>query len=64
MLRFSILDPPRPPDEGEVARQLLLRNRFATDLVLMGQHAPFFAADCSTAVQPNWPLCALPRRSA
>jgi hypothetical protein len=32
-----ILDPPRPPDEGEVARQLLLRNRFATDLVLMGQ---------------------------
>jgi hypothetical protein len=32
-----ILDPPRPPDEGEVVRQLLLRNRFAADLVALGQ---------------------------
>jgi hypothetical protein len=32
-----ILDPPRPPSEIEVARQLMLRNRFAADLTGKGK---------------------------
>jgi hypothetical protein len=31
-----ILDPPRSPDDAEVARQLLLRNRFASEFVALG----------------------------
>ena len=31
-----ILDPPRPQDDAEVVRQLLLRNRFAADFVALG----------------------------
>ena len=32
-----ILDPPRPPDPLEVARQVMFRNSFAADLVVVGR---------------------------
>lgn len=45
-----ILDPPRPPSEIEVARQLLLRNRFASELAAKGKVR---AVLCVGLLQPS-----------
>jgi len=51
-----ILDPPRPADDLETARQLLLRNRFALDLYATGRVR---AVLCTGLFEPsNVQLCA------